>query len=31
VLRSWVDGFWTEALARFKAAAGTQSTTGGTR
>lgn len=31
VLRSWVDGFWTEALARFKAAAEAQSTTGGTR
>jgi hypothetical protein len=21
VLRDWVDGFWSEALARFKAAA----------
>jgi DNA-binding transcriptional ArsR family regulator len=24
VLRDWVDGFWTEALARFKAAAETK-------
>ena len=30
-LRDWVDGFWSEALARFKAAAETRSTTGGTR
>jgi hypothetical protein len=27
VLRDWVDGFWNEALARFKAVA---DTTGGT-
>ena len=24
VLRDWVDGFWTEALARFKAVAETK-------
>lgn len=30
VLRDWVDDFWNEALARFKAAAGSRSTTGGT-
>jgi DNA-binding transcriptional ArsR family regulator len=30
VLRDWVDGFWSEALARFKAAADAQSRTGGT-
>ena len=29
VLRDWVDGFWTEALARFKAAAEETSRTGG--
>ena len=29
VLRDWVDGFWSEALARFKAVAETTSTTGG--
>lgn len=28
-LRDWVDGFWTEALARFKAAVEARSTTGG--
>ena len=30
-LRDWVDGFWNEALARFKAVAETRATTGGTR
>ncbi len=29
VLRDWVDGFWTEALSRFKAAAEETSRTGG--
>ena len=29
VLRDWVDGFWSEALARFKAAAEETSRTGG--
>jgi DNA-binding transcriptional ArsR family regulator len=29
VLRDWVDAFWSEALARFKAAAEEQSRTGG--
>jgi DNA-binding transcriptional ArsR family regulator len=29
VLRDWVDGFWTEALTRFKAAAEEASRTGG--
>jgi DNA-binding transcriptional ArsR family regulator len=29
VLRDWVDAFWSEALARFKAAAEEQSSTGG--
>jgi DNA-binding transcriptional ArsR family regulator len=29
-LRDWVDGFWSEALARFKAAAEAESRTGGT-
>lgn len=29
VLRDWVDGFWSEALARFKAEAEEQSRTGG--
>jgi len=29
VLRDWVDEFWSEALARFKAAAEGQSRTGG--
>jgi DNA-binding PadR family transcriptional regulator len=28
VLRDWVDGFWTEALARFKAAAETRGGSG---
>jgi len=28
-LRDWVDGFWNEALARFKAAAESRSQTGG--
>jgi DNA-binding transcriptional ArsR family regulator len=28
VLRDWVDGFWSEALARFKAAAENSSTGG---
>jgi DNA-binding transcriptional ArsR family regulator len=27
VLRDWVDGFWSEALARFKAAADTKGAT----
>ena len=30
-LHDWVDAFWNEALARFKAAAETRSTTGGTQ
>ncbi len=30
VLRDWVDGFWSEALARFKAAAEGTPRTGGT-
>lgn len=30
-LRAWVDGFWDEALARFKAAAETSSRQGGSR
>ena len=29
VLRDWVDGLWSEALARFKAAAEEKSRTGG--
>jgi DNA-binding transcriptional ArsR family regulator len=29
VLRDWVDGFWSEALARFKAVAEEASRTGG--
>jgi len=29
VLRDWVDAFWSDALARFKAAAEGQSRTGG--
>jgi DNA-binding transcriptional ArsR family regulator len=30
-LRDWVDGLWNEALARFRTAAQTRSTTGGTQ
>jgi DNA-binding transcriptional ArsR family regulator len=29
ILRDWVDGFWSDALARFKTAAEEQSRTGG--
>ena len=31
VLRAWVDGFWTEALSRFKAVAEAAPREGGTR
>jgi hypothetical protein len=30
LLRDWVDGFWSEALARFKAAADASARSGGT-